>query len=185
MMKKIVLLILAFSVLASTAEATYTSTLAKWSRRGQSFSFETFNANICWYATYLSPEFRKARVLKEADLMGWGDEETDVAMERENTQVANGTQFFVSLYAPKGAREFRLDDKTNWTITLVTSSGEAYAPVSIEKQPSDIWHKVFYNYNNPWSVSYMVTFPVVALGKDFDLEMRSVIGKSNIHWKLK
>ena len=75
MTKKIVLLILAFSLLAVVAEASsYTAVLSKWSRRGQSFSGETFNANITWHATYLSPEFRKERVLKESKLMGWGDE---------------------------------------------------------------------------------------------------------------
>lgn len=183
-MKRVVFLILAFSLLSSSASASYKDVLSKWTRRGQAFSFDTLDAKIIWYATYLSRELRDAKVMKEASLMNWEEAETESALAKERLRMHNGQQFFVSFFAPKGANEFTLDEDSLWKIFLITSSNETYAPIGLEKVDLTARTKVFFPYVDRWSKAYIVTFPNIDLGTDFVLEMRSVVGKSRLHWKL-
>ncbi|PIR21089.1 MAG: hypothetical protein COV45_02875 [Deltaproteobacteria bacterium CG11_big_fil_rev_8_21_14_0_20_47_16] len=167
------------SLLLQACGAHYYSILRKNSRDQQLYSADTFSAALMWDVVFLNPTMRNALWKYETEVM---EKPAEIDSRILPASKVRGTQFIVSLYAPKNASTFSLDKNSFWSLKLDDGQSE-YTPVAIEQLEKDVLFNRLIPYTYHWSKSYLVTF-AGDFKLPFTLRMVGASGKSTIVWKV-
>lgn len=174
---------LLFSVPGVGFAKSYRATLHQWTRSKQYFDTTNMKPKVVWHATYFSPQFREAFIKRVEKLKYLEGEAAVRFVEKEQLRQDAGHDFIIAMYAPKEYRRFSLGKDSFWELLLTTEGGEVLRPISIEQTDITPYEKKLYSYIDPWSKLYRVVFPKKALGKNFTLTLRSVVGETHLRWK--
>lgn len=166
------------------SHAGYRSVLNKWTQSKQWYSTQTFQANIIWHATYFSPELRRAQTQRHIEKKYLNPMEAARYVAEQEKRQAASHEFFLGIYARKPYRQITSGNDSFWEVVLTTEQGEIAKPTSLEIVDIEPYEKVMYPYLNRWSKGYRVVFPKAALGSNFKLTLRSVLGESTVKWDL-
>lgn len=169
----------------ATAWAGYGRELRKATEKGSFYHATNWQAELIWHATFFSDAFRQAFKKKHESLRYLSRPEVDQYVAEQDTRQREGWEFFLSVYTRKPYQHFTNYNDSFWKIYLITESGERVEPVSVDMIPITPYEKKMFRYIDRWSKAYLVVFPKVALGNEFELEMTSVVGSSTLKWDLK
>ena len=179
-----VLFVLIF--ISSTAAAGYNSSLRHTTKSGRLFNYETWDAEIIWHAVFFGDDFIHDFEEKHIQVNHLNPIEAANFVGEQERKHAKNWDFFLVFYTKKDYKKFTNDPDSFWKIHLTTASGEEVKPDSIESIPVTPYVRVMYRKQiNRWSRAYRVSFPKVDLGDKFSLQIESVIGKSELNWKLR
>jgi hypothetical protein len=162
----------------------YLSVLDAWTRTKSLYSqFET-RADL--FATYKSPEFRRAYSKDYARLYDLTDEQRKTRREVIDEMASDFDEFFI--YAALPDRDANDFDKSGsiWKIYLFDDRGNRFEPMEVRKiaKVSSLVTS-FYPYVNPYYGNcYSLKFPAgsVPVGKPFRLLFTGVLGKVELPW---
>lgn len=108
----------------------------------------------------------------QSQFSNWTTSEAEDKYRELETQLVESSQFFVSLYAPQ-AKNIRPDLKSSdWKVFLIYNGQSLEGNVKLQENMSD-HNKVFFPYIDPWSRSYLATFPVSTIsleGQNFQVK---------------
>lgn len=179
-------MMLLFSLAAcATASAGYGKELRRATEKGSVYHSTDWQAELILRATFFSDAFREAFAKKHETLRYLSRPEVDRYVAEQEMRQREGWEFFLSVYTRKQYQNFSNYDDSFWKIYLITGSGERVEPVSVDLLPVTPYEKKMFPYIDRWSKAYLVVFPKVELGDEFELEMTSVVGTSRLKWKLK
>jgi len=193
-MKRLLCLVMIFCSTAAFAKDTvfpihepYAKVQRQYSKKGQYYDFQDLYAQMIWYATFASDEFREAFRQEYAKVYPQGQD--GKAQERADPWMASDPRatFFVGLYAKKHEMTELGDKKSLQDITLEVD-GRFYKPVLVEKIPVTQFEIYFFSYLNLWYKGYRVVFPYEGLRNRevaFKLHMNGVSGNSTLNFKAK
>lgn len=177
-----VVVLCSIGVTAGATSKSYRSSLNDWTRSKQLFSTTDVHVKILAHATYFSPEFRKAFTKQHIKKMYLKGAEAESFREEQEMEGRKGHEFFVGIYSPKPYRQFTSGPDTFWQAVLVTAKGEELKPLSVTPVGEAPYERVMFPYLNRWEKAYRVVFPKAALGEEFHLTLRSVIGQTHLWW---
>lgn len=163
----------------------YDKALKRYSKNGSHYSLQDLHAQIIWYATFDSEEFRQAFRGEYEKVYPHGQEFR--AQTKANTWIEPGpdASFFVALYARRREMMDLGSPKSLQDISLEVD-GRILKPSSIEKIPLTEFEIRFFNYVNLWYTGYRVVFPTSALrNRDvpFKLHLNGAAGGSTLTFK--
>ena len=145
------------------AEQSYQATLARVTEHREVYS--GLDTRLYCAATYQSPEFREARVRRQALFQTWPEGRLDDALARERAEAAQAHElvFGVSIV------DRRFDDfdskNTIWRLSLATDQGEV-TPLAIRRvgrANADV--RAYYPYLGDFWTMYTVRFPLTVAGR--------------------
>jgi hypothetical protein len=145
------------------AEASYQATLGKFTEHREVYS--GLDTRLYCAATYQSPEFREARVRRQARFQTWPEAKLDETLAREQAEAAQAHEvvFGVSVVD----RKFDDFDSRNtiWRLSLATDQGEV-TPLAIKRvgrANQDL--RAYYPYLGDFWTLYTVRFPLTVAGR--------------------
>ena len=163
----------------------YEKTLYRYTKNGSHYSLQDLHAQIIWYATYASDEFRRAFKGEYDEVYPHGQEYR--AKEKAGVWIDPGSDasFFVALYARRREMMDLGSPKSLQDVTLEVG-GQFLKPTRIEKITITEFEIRFFNYVNQWYTAYLVVFPTQALrNRDvpFKLHLNGAAGSSTLTYK--
>jgi hypothetical protein len=173
------------SILA--ADKGYRSVLKEWTRDDEAYNWSQLEARLVWYATYLSHEFRSAKVSEYVRLYEL-DEKKKAELVHEEIEDANQyDSFFISVYAGSRQDPKIGKDRSLWRLVLETDGGEPVEPAAWTEVSRNQVTQNLYPYIDRWSRTYEVKFPkIVKQGVErLTLKMVGIPANSKLVWKLK
>lgn len=192
-MRRLLFAILCFFPLSAQAypgalfplKDSYDKALDRYTKNGSHYSIQDLHAQILWYATYDSEEFRQAFREKYDQVYPHGQEYR--AQAKANTWIEPGpdSTFFVALYARRREMMDLGSPKSLQDISLEVG-GQILKPSLIEKIPLTEFEIRFFSYSNLWYTGYRVVFPTTALkNRDvpFKLHLNGAAGGSTLDYK--
>jgi len=145
------------------AEASYRAALEKATQHREVYS--ALDTQLYCAATYQSPEFREARVRRQALFQTWPQAKLDQALASERAEATQGHDVVLGL-SLVDRRFDDLDSKnTIWRLSLVTDQGEV-TPLAIRRvgrANQDL--RAYYPYLGEFWTMYTVRFPTAVAGK--------------------
>ena len=145
------------------AEARYQAVLARATEHREVYS--GIDTQLFCAATYQSPEFREARVRRQALFQTWPEAKLDEALARERAEAAQVHEVVLGV----SIVDRRFDDfdskNTIWRLSLATDQGEV-TPLAIRRvgrANQDI--RAYYPYMGDFWTMYTVRFPVSVAGR--------------------
>jgi hypothetical protein len=145
------------------AEASYQEALSRVTEHREVYS--GIDTQLFCAATYQSPEFREARVRRQALFQTWPEPKLEEALARERAEATQAHElvFGVSIV------DRRFDDfdskSTIWRLSLSTDQGEV-APLAIRRvgrANQDM--RAYYPYLGDFWTMYTVRFPMEVAGR--------------------
>lgn len=176
------LILIALS-LSGVAWAGYYWELGKATRSGRLYSFETWDVNLMWHATFFNDNFRQAYEKRYAAKNHMDDAEKVFYVSEQERIQDSAWEFFISFYVKKDYKKFSMEADSFWHIHITAADGTKIDPIEIESIPITPYVKVMHPFLTRWSKAYRVRFPKVGLGDEFSLSLESVVGKSTLTWK--
>lgn len=167
----------------------YDEVLARWTRKDQ--VYDGLDSKLFAFATFHSPEFRRAFLLRHTDVYGKGSEEASRLMLTTPDAEENLEFFFAASTSSPTWNDFAEKDSI-WRITLEGDEGER-VDGTVEKLKTTANLRVIYPFINDWARTYAVRFPrVSAMGKpiisaqskQFTMRVASALGEARLTWKL-
>ncbi len=147
----------------SRAEASYQAALNRVTEHREVYS--GLDTQLYCAATYQSPEFREARVRRQAQFQTWPEAKLEQALARERAEATQGHEVVLGL-SLVDRRFDDLDSKnTIWRLSLVTDQGEV-TPLAIRRvgrANQDL--RAYYPYLGEFWTMYTVRFPTDVAGK--------------------
>lgn len=145
------------------AEASYQAALERFTEHREVYS--GLDTRLYCAATYQSPEFREARVRRQALFQTWPEAKLEQTLAVERTEAAQAHE--VVLGVSLVDRRFDdLDSKnTIWRLSLATDQGEV-TPLAIKRvgrANQDL--RAYYPYLGEFWTMYTVRFPLTAAGR--------------------
>jgi hypothetical protein len=175
---------LAIVVFASAyAQAGYQQDLRRVTEKGNLYHINNWDAELIWYATFFSDRFRKSFEKRHEKLRYLSRPEVDQYISEHEMRQAAGWEFFISIYTKKKYKNISNYSDSFWKIYLITDSGERISPTSVEPVPVTPYEKKMFPYIDRWSKTYLVVFPKVDIGDDFELQIDSVVGNSTLKFE--
>lgn len=181
--------------LLSTSELTaqdYDEVLERWTRTDR--VYDKLHSVIFADATFHSPEFRRAFLLRHQDIYGRGSEEADRLMltaEGADEQL----EFFLSAWTPDVKWNDLDDEESIWRVTLEDlRPGSEPVDGKVERIKTTANLRVIYPYITDFARTYAVRFPRATASGDpvisgasegFLLRIRSGLGQAELSWKLR
>lgn len=167
------------------AAPSYQSILKKWTRHDAVYVWTNLEARLIWNATYLSDEFRAARLKKMARLYEWSAGEEGRHFSEDRAEAGQFDLFFLAVYAGSSQWPEVGKDEGKWRIVLEAQGrGEAVEPVLFERVPVTEVERALYPHLDKWSQGYLVRFPkVIERGEPFRLRMTGIPARSELVWK--
>lgn len=167
----------------------YESVLDAWTRSDK--VYDILESKLFVYATFHSPAFRRAFVLRHTAVYGKGAEEAQRLIVTK-PEYEEHLEFFFSAYTPdRAANDFDQEDSI-WRVTLRGDDGEPVIGEVVKITPtSNI--RVIYPYITAFSKTYAVRFsrtteegaPVLTSATtQFEVRMVSAIGEAVLTWDL-
>lgn len=165
------------------AHAGYTRELRKVTEKGNLYHINNWDAELIWYATFFSDDFRKAIEKKHKKLRYLSRPEVDQYIAEQEMRQARSWEFFISVYTKKQYRTISNFHDSFWKLYLITESGKRISPTSVEPVPVTPYEKKMFPYVDRWSKTYLIVFPKVELGDHFELQIDSVVGNSTLKFE--
>ena len=181
--------------LLSTTELTaqdYEEVLERWTRTDR--VYDKLHSVIFADATFHSPEFRRAFLLRHQDIYGRGSEEAERLMltsEGADEQL----EFFLSAWTPDMKWNDLDDEESIWRVTLEdVRPGSEPVDGKVERIKTTANLRVIYPYITDFARTYAVRFPratgsgdpVISSASDgFVLRIRSGLGQAALEWTLR
>jgi len=172
----------------------YDDLLKAWTRGVKVYN--GLDATIYATATFKSPEFREAYIIRYADAIKAEESLKRTLLDKETGEHEKSNEFFISVYTSKD--EWNDLDKSNsvWKLYLADEKGARLTPVSVKKvDRNDALVKEFFPYLDAWSTAYVVRFPKYTEtgtepipNKDTQalrLIITGVPGEGALEWRLK
>jgi hypothetical protein len=157
--------------------SSYEATVARWTAQAELYRLEDVRAKFA--ATLLSETFRRALVREEALRLEFGPDQVDQLMQQELAQAAANTVFILGMYVDP-PRDNNLGRKSNWRITLMTST-EELRPVKIEDLGSPNENeRALYPYLEPFWKEYRIAFKLVTSPGPWTLRIASDMGTAKL-----
>jgi hypothetical protein len=145
--------------------------------------YDGFKHRATATATLLTKEVREARARRLADWLGWTQVELDARLAQEQTELAEGEEFFVSLYTAD-PRENDLDaTRPIWRVAVKVSGEDVLARrmTAAERNVNSVG---LFPYVGPFDIVYRVILPPAPGGaladREFVLELASGQGKMTL-----
>jgi hypothetical protein len=181
--------------LQSTIELSagdYGEVLERWTRNDR--LYDKLYSVLFAHATFHSPEFRRAFLLRHRDIYGRGSEEArrlSLTSEGADEQL----EFFLSAWTPDVKWNDFAEPNSIWRITIQGLEPDA-EPVDgkVEKIKTTANIRVIYPYITDFAKTYAVRFPrATASGKPvitssspgFMLKISSGLGQMSLEWRLR
>lgn len=184
---KLILMGVAFCLATASAYealASYRSLLKKSTRSDRVYVWDNLEARVIWNATYLSENFRKARLDRLADLNEWTAEERSRAEREDRDESKLFDVFFLGVYAGSSAKPEIGKDTGKWKIVLEAQDREPVSFTSLERIPVTQMESSLYPYLDKWSEAFLVKFPkMIEPDQGFHLRMTGIPAKSELVWK--
>ena len=167
----------------------YNSVLEKWSRSDD--IYDLLASKLFVDATFHSPEFRKAFLLRHPDVYGPGSE---VARRLALTDPDGdeAIEFFFSAATNDHRWNDFDEDDSIWRVTLTGDGGEPVDGKVIRiRTTANI--RVIYPYISDFARTYAVRFPrtdrngrpvISSASTGFDLKFVSALGEAQLRWRL-
>ncbi|MFH1873598.1 MAG: hypothetical protein ABH859_00215 [Pseudomonadota bacterium] len=181
----LVVLILFTQLMGCARTTKYSRSLSKSTQKGQLYNLQTWNADVIWYATFFSDKFRREYAKEFAQLNHLGPVESARWMAKQAELQDKYWEFYLTIYTKKDFKEFSMNPESFWQIDLTTKGGATVEPTSIEQVSYKAADQIMFPHLNRWSRSYRVCFPKIALGEEVVLNLKSMVGKSTLSWKVK
>ena len=177
---------LAIVIFASAyAQAGYSRDLKRVTEKGRFYHINSWDAELIWHATFFSDKFRKSFEKRHEKLRYLSRPEVDQYIAEQEMRQANGWEFFISVYTKKKYKHISNYADSFWKIYLITGSGERIKPTSVEPVITTPYEQKMFPYIDRWSKTYLIVFPKVDIGREFELQMDSVVGDSTLTFKRK
>ncbi len=138
----------------------YPKVYEKWTRDADEFSFGHLHDVLNATATYLSPEFRAAYVVRYAHDHGYTTDEREKLRDSSLADAKIDHSFFVTL-AGTNYRESNLtSDMSAWRLLLVDPNGRTTPPSKIDRvrKPTPAEQEYFPSVS-PFRHTFRVSFP--------------------------
>lgn len=169
---------------ATAIAADYRSVLKKWTRHDSVFVLDNLEARMIWNATYLSPEYRQARLSRLAELYERSQEERRLREGEDGEEQKKFDVFFVGLYTGSSQWSDVGRNEGLWKAVLETGGGELVESLRFERIPITPVERNLYPYLDKWSQAYLLTFPkTLREGRPFRLRMTGIPARSELVWK--
>ncbi len=168
----------------------YEDVLARWTRKDE--VYDGLDSKLFVFATFHSPEFRKAFLLRHTSVYGKGSEEASRVMLTSGDSEESLELFFSASTSSAQWNDFDEGDSI-WRITLEGDEGEK-VDGKVEKLKTTANLRVIYPFINDFARTYAVRFPrITALGKPvlsnaskrMILRISSALGEAEMIWFLK
>jgi len=183
--KKIVVItcVLLVSSFGFAKSPSYEKDLKRWTRHGQVYAWDNFEARLIWNATYLSDDFRASQRQKLAGLYEWTDGELSRHVREDGEESRRMDVFILSIYA--GSSEFPEVGKEDgkWRAVLETNGGRVVESEKFERTPITQVERTLYPYLDKWSQLYRVSFPKSLHGDSFRLRLTGMPARSELVWR--
>jgi len=170
----------------SAKSVDYKSILKEWTRKDEAYNWTNLEARLVWSATYLSEDFRQAKLKKYGEIYELDPVEVQRLYEKERAEDSEYDSFFVSIYA--GSREYPEIGKNRelWRLVLQVPGRPPLEPALWQEVTIDPVIRTLYPYIDRWSKSFIVRFPKVTspATEKFELRMIGVPADSDLVWKL-
>ncbi len=166
---------------------SYKSVLSDWTRDAEAYNWKDgLEARMVWHATYLSRDFRHAKVERYAKLYQLQSADIERLKLEENSEAEKYDSFIVAIYA--GSRVFPDlgKDRSLWRLVMETSEGTLVEPEKWEDIPKNQVTRTLFPYIDRWSKLYEVKFPkrITSLTQKAQLKMIGVPADSTLDWDL-
>lgn len=169
---------------------SYEEVLQKWTRSDKVYR-DGLDSILFVHATFHSPEFRKAFLLRHPDVYGRGSEAARrLALISEGAEES--LEFFFSATTSEMAwNDFDKPDSI-WRVTLSSDHAESVDGTVVRLRTTANL-RVIYPYISDFARTYAVRFPlstvtgeplVAAYTKKFTLRFSSALGAANLEWDL-
>lgn len=189
MMKKILLLSLAFTLLLSTfsvqASSSYKKMIKKWTRYDEVYRVSDFSARIIWYATPINAMVSQAQEDLYREMYESSESEAAKFANSISQKAKGDAVFFISFYSAEKRFDDWLNPKGYWKIRL-RSNGETWDGKVVEKiSKITPLEKRLYPHLIPWATGYYISFPVSAdkIQSDFSISVYNPEVSSTLKWK--
>lgn len=168
----------------------YDDVLARWTRKDE--IYDGLDSKLFVFATFHSPEFRKAFLVRHTSVYGKGSEEASRVMLTSGESEENLELFFSASTSSAQWNDFDELDSI-WRITLEGDDGEK-VDGKVEKLKTTANLRVIYPFINDFAKTYAVRFPrMTPLGKpvlsnaskSLKLKISSALGEAQMSWALK
>ena len=172
------------------AEAQYAAVLSRWTRRAE--IYEGFDSLVFFAATFLSMEFRQAKVMRQAAFQTMPEIEAQALLAVERASHSQFHEFVLGVHANEQRFDDFARDESIWRVALVSEQGEAL-PASIDRlRRSDPNRRALYPFLEQFWTGYVLRFPrVFANGTPvlpeegrFTLRFSSTVGKADLIFEL-
>lgn len=165
---------------AAAQAASYASVLRRAERHAQVYDFDLVRADVVWSAAWLTPALRDARVVREAKLRRTDEASVDAALP--DAWRTSGSNFFVTLFAPRDAQGDLAAVNALWTLELQDAAGRTSAPTTITAIKPTLLDRKLFPRLTPWSKAYYVHFAASA-APPAQLTLRGPTIASTLTWK--
>ena len=167
----------------------YEDVLDAWTRNDR--VYDILVSKLFVYATFHSPEFRRAFALRHTNVYGPGAEEARRLMVTAPEHEVY-IEFFFSAYTPdRKANDFDEEDSI-WRVTLEGQDGAAVVGEVMSINPTANI-RVIYPYITTFSKTYAVRFPrttedgqplLTSATDKFVMRLASALGEASMTWDL-
>jgi hypothetical protein len=167
----------------------YERVLERWTRKDE--VYDGLDSKLFVFATFHSPEFRRAFLLRHTDVYGKGSEEASRLMLTTPEAEEHLEFFFSASTASPQWNDFAQKDSI-WRITVEGDEGER-VDGKVERLKTTANLRVIYPYINDFARTYAVRFPrmtasghpvIHAGSRGFTLRISSALGEARLRWDL-
>jgi hypothetical protein len=144
------------------------------------------------FATFHSPEFRKAFLLAHSDVYGPGSE-TASHLALTDPEAEHSHEFFLSVSTSRPEwNDLDKNKESIWRVTL-TGEGEEVVPGTVEKIRTTANIRAIYPFITDFAKTYRVRFPLTTVGGkpilsnntgQLTLRIASALGSCELIWHL-
>jgi hypothetical protein len=167
----------------------YEDVLEQWTRRDE--VYDKLYSVAFLHATYHSPAFRRAFLVRHPNVYGPGSEEASRLM-LTRPEAENFHEFFVSVSTSNPKWNDLNRDDSIWQVTLTSDGGEPVdADVARVKTTANL--RAIYPYITPYAKTYAVRFPrstftgqpvLTPKTKALELHVKSALGEASLVWRI-
>ncbi len=171
--------------LSAWSQKSYKSILKDWTRDDEAYNWSEMEARMVWHATYLSDDFRAAKIERYAELYKLNPEEVLKLKTAEQEQAAKHDAFFVAVYAGSRVYPDIGKDRNLWRLVLETPAGSVQ-PLVWEEVPRNQVTRTLFPYIDRWARLFEVKFPksIQSQTANISLKMVGVPADSTLSWNI-
>ncbi|MBI2375900.1 MAG: hypothetical protein HYV07_18045 [Deltaproteobacteria bacterium] len=170
-------------------DAPYEEVLDAWTREDR--VYDRLESRIFATATFHSPSFRRAFLMRREDFSGPGSEEAR-RLSLTDSSAEEGFEFFLSVSTPTTDWNDLDEPDSIWRVSLVTEDGRtSKAKITRVKPNANV--RAIYTYITDYAFTYSVRFPLTddtgapiigSATRQIRLELASSVGKASLVWDL-